>query len=603
MSGPSGASTMVCQACESEEPEAAFCGICGAAQTGRLGRRRIRAYAAAPSEHTLVPSVTTSLFPHLPRRAFLPFRVGLVLLFATMLVCALMRWQAPLVTVCALGLPILFVLYLREAQIDRDLPGWSLIGTAVVGAALGVGSALVTGAVVAASYVVSLGPDYTETPPVVDSLAVMAIPIGAAAVMLIPAVMMWLVPTGARELLDGFVFGALAAVSFTAAVTLTLLAPQLETGVTADWTLPVNVLLVEAGIRGIAIPVTSVALGGLVGVTLWSGRRRIIVASVLVALGLFGVTGVVEALTTIPPFVHLGIHAVITVVALIAVRFGIQAALLNEQQEPVDWSAQVLCPQCETAVPDTPFCPNCGIAAHASSRTLRSTRRTAPDGGTVEARRTSASRVLVALAVGTSVVAAAGVGAAVAATPEPPKYVCPPDCGRPPIAEPIESNPRFVSPDGAFSVQYPGPGTAYEATLNSDGVDLEYVGGDTGTMSLFGLPAEGRTPKEIAEFLVQSKHPFAKTDYEIPNAMVGYEPGYGAVLNEYPQDSRGSFSRLRLVVLVAVKNDYALVAGAIGPFREFTRDDGPGHPSGANLQLAMDMGKYVNSFRWTEPAE
>jgi hypothetical protein len=54
--------------------------------------------------------------------------------------------------------------------------------------------------------------------------------------------------------------------------------------------------------------------------------------------------------------------------------------------------------------------------------------------------------------------------------------------------------------------------------------------------------------------------------------------------------------------MASVKHDYALLAAAIGPYHEFTREFGPGHPSGANLQLAMDMGKYVNSFRWREPA-
>jgi hypothetical protein len=49
---------------------------------------------------------------------------------------------------------------------------------------------------------------------------------------------------------------------------------------------------------------------------------------------------------------------------------------------------------------------------------------------------------------------------------------------------------------------------------------------------------------------------------------------------------------------VAVKNGYALVAAAIGPYHEFSPDFGTGHPSGVNLQLAMDMGKYVNSFKW-----
>jgi hypothetical protein len=248
-----------------------------------------------------------------------------------------------------------------------------------------------------------------------------------------------------------------------------------------------------------------------------------------------------------------------------------------------------------------PFCPNCGVAASAASRTSRTARRAAADGDAVAVRETSNARLLMALGIGVAVVSAAGVTAAIVATPVQARYVCPPDCGRPPIAEPIESNPRFVSPDGAFSVQYPGPGSAYEATLAPDGVDLKFTGGDTGTMALFGLPADGRSPKQIANDLIAQKYPHATVDYEIPNAMVGYEPGYGVVLDEYPQDTGSTFTRQRLVVMVAVRHDYALVAAAIGPYHEFTRDFGTGHPSGVNMQLAMDMGKYVNSFRWTEP--
>ncbi|MDQ2637637.1 MAG: zinc ribbon domain-containing protein, partial [Actinomycetota bacterium] len=145
------------------------------------------------------------------------------------------------------------------------------------------------------------------------------------------------------------------------------------------------------------------------------------------------------------------------------------------------------------------------------------------------------------------------------------------------------------------TVQYPGPGTAYEATLEPDGVTLEFVGGDTGTMSLFGMPAHDQSAEQIAKDLIRERFPDAVVDYEIPNAMVGYEPGYGVVVDDY-----AAFGRLRLIVMVAVKYDYALVAAAVGPYREFTPDDGPGHPSAANLQLAMDMGRYVNSFRWRD---
>jgi hypothetical protein len=181
--------------------------------------------------------------------------------------------------------------------------------------------------------------------------------------------------------------------------------------------------------------------------------------------------------------------------------------------------------------------------------------------------------------------------------------MCPPDCGRPPFDEPVESTPRFVSADGRFSVQYPGPGTAYEATLNPDGVELKFLGGDTGTMQFFGFPDSDRTPQEIVNDLIDEQYPNATIDYEIPNAMVGYEPGYGVVVDEYPQDASATFVRLRLVLMVAVKDDYALVAAAIGPYHEFTREFGTGHPSGANLQLALDMGKYVNSFRWRNGAD
>jgi hypothetical protein len=197
-----------------------------------------------------------------------------------------------------------------------------------------------------------------------------------------------------------------------------------------------------------------------------------------------------------------------------------------------------------------------------------------------------------------SLAAVAAVVVSMVVTPTPPRYVCPPDCGRPPLGSPVATNPRFTSPDGAYSFSYPGPGTAYEATVNPDGVVLDFVGGDTGTLELFGQPARDHTPQQIADELIEENYPDATVDYEIPNASVGYQPGYGVVVDDYPQDSTGTFTRLRLLLMVAVKNDLALIAAAVGPYHEFSPDFGTGHPSGANLQLAMDMAKYVNSFAW-----
>ena len=179
----------------------------------------------------------------------------------------------------------------------------------------------------------------------------------------------------------------------------------------------------------------------------------------------------------------------------------------------------------------------------------------------------------------------------------PTRYVCPPDCGRPPTGQPVATNPRFTAPDGSFSVSYPAPGAAYSVATGSDGVTATWTGGDGGTLRLFSQPAAGRDPQEIAGELIEDAFPGATKVYELPNATVGYHLGYGEVADFRPMTG-GETGRIRVIMIVAVKNDLALIAGAAGPFREFTPSFGPGPPSPANLQIAQDMGKYVNSFMW-----
>ncbi len=479
-----------------------------------------------------------SLFPHLPVRSRLPFGVALAVLVAAMMIFALLRWQAPMISVGSVGLTLVFGLYLWATGLARALPTRSLLVTVVLAIGLGIGWVLLTGNLVAEMYDYALG----LGPPSRGRLLIrLGVPVGSALLMLAPGAVARLLPSVSRDPLDGYVFGALGGMVFTAAATLTRLAPQYATGITAG-DRPTSVFLVQAGIQGVSLPVTAAALGGLMGLAVWARRR--VIATFLVVAVLWIAMGVVEFLP-VPQVVQLAVHIVIAAAALIALGVGLRVA------EPGHGEAAL-----------------------------------------------SQRKVFAAFAVGVAVVIGLGVTAAALATPRLGRIVCPPDCGRPPIGEPIESNPRFYAEDGAFSVQYPGEGTAYQATLHPDGVELDFTGGDTGTLELFGMPAEGRTPRQLAEDLIAEYYPDATTEYEIPNAMVGYEPGYGVVADDYPQDANGTFTRLRLIVMVAVKNDYALVAAAVGPYHEFTRDFGNGHPSGANLQLAIDMGKYVNSFRW-----
>lgn len=183
-------------------------------------------------------------------------------------------------------------------------------------------------------------------------------------------------------------------------------------------------------------------------------------------------------------------------------------------------------------------------------------------------------------------------------TDVPARYVCPPDCGRPPTGLPVATNPRFTAPDGSFSVSYPTPGAAYDVTLEPNGVTAVLTAGDGGTLRLFSQPAAGRNSQQIADTLLQDGFPDARFAYELPNATVGYHRGYGEVADFQPIGDSSQAARLRVIVIVAVKNDLALIAAAEGPFLQFSPGVGPGPPSPANLQIAQDMGKYVNSFTW-----
>jgi hypothetical protein len=213
-------------------------------------------------------------------------------------------------------------------------------------------------------------------------------------------------------------------------------------------------------------------------------------------------------------------------------------------------------------------------------------------------RYTSLRRLLLLLMAGLMVVVGAMTAASLLTAAPPVRYACPPDCGRPPTGVPVQANPRFSPADGSWSVAYPGEGSAYTITKEDDGVNAVFTGGDGGAMELFGVPANGRSAEQVVDDLLHEKQPDATVAYVLPNATVGYQLGYGAVLDVYPQGTSGVARRTRIVVMAAVKGDLTLIGAAIGPYHPFRPGDGPSLPSGANLQLAQDLGKYINSFQW-----
>jgi hypothetical protein len=533
----------------------------------------------------LTPRLTTSLFPQLPPRSRSRFGAGLLVLAAALAGFAVLRWQAAMIATIAFGLPILFLLYVREIGLRvRDI-----VVATVVGLASGVAFGAIVGPIVAEAYSAALGAQ-TDVGHVL--ISGVAIPVSEALLMVVPVVVVRVLDRSTRGPLYGFAVGALGATVFNAGTAIALLAPQLALGV-ATHDQSVTSLLAEAIVEGVAWPLASLATGGIFGIALWkslsdnaSWRHR---RGVLIAVGVLLVVVTAMGLVDIAPLtlrVYLTLQLLIAASAVLALRIGIAGALLHEAHDDDGADGQLRCPECDHVVAHTPFCTDCGVALHAKSG---------------DARAATYPGVLGPFVVGLGAAVAAGVVASVVFTPATKAYVCPPDCGRPPLGTPVETNPRFSGDSGAFSVAYPGEGSAYEVTFDPpgmQGVELKYTGGDTGILRLFGEPARDRAPKQIVQQLLAGKFPQATVSYEIPNAAVGYQPGYGVVADVYSRDSAASRTRLRVIVMAAVKHDYALVAVAVGPYHEFSPDYGTGHPSGANLELAMDMGKYVNSFRW-----
>jgi hypothetical protein len=65
--------------------------------------------------------------------------------------------------------------------------------------------------------------------------------------------------------------------------------------------------------------------------------------------------------------------------------------------------------------------------------------------------------------------------AALVLTPKIARYMCPPDCGRPPTGTPVMALPRFAAPDGTFTVSYPAPGSAYLISTEKNGVTATFA--------------------------------------------------------------------------------------------------------------------------------
>ncbi|MBB3751609.1 ribosomal protein S27AE [Mycolicibacterium sp. BK634] len=383
MTADAAIATMPCPACHHDVPAGRFCVRCGAhlslAPGQRPGLLRVRDFAAAPGENVLQPSILSSLFPQLPTRSRIAFRFALALVVVVLIAFCLLQWYVPMLALAIFAAPTFVAIYLVESRLLTDLPAWVWVLTVVLGIGVGVGWATLTDAIVAETYSLGLGSQIPTTRLLRD---VVVIPFGALLALQLPAIVVRLVRAPVRESLHGFVIGLVGATAFTLATNVVRMIPQFgDSTVTGD--LPIEDMLLQAGVRGIAEPLTGLALGGLVGAGLWYARRDgpdrrgvLVVGGLglIVGAAAYACVGLAEAYR-LPPYLQFTVHAVLAVAAIIALRLSLQLTMLREEHAAVFPELPILCIWCHHVVPDTKFCPACGVAGHAASQTSRTERR------------------------------------------------------------------------------------------------------------------------------------------------------------------------------------------------------------------------------------
>lgn len=362
-----------CATCGRDIPAGEFCGACGAhlLSQGRTARDRVHAFAANPNEHVFHLSLVSTLFPHLPHRRSAPFRLALLGVVGALVVLGVLRLTPASIAVAAVSVPLIYLVYLYEAEVYQKEPVLVVGATFFVGLLVGIPWAIFTGPIVTgAALQVSAG---SGTDGIL--LAGVVLPVATQLIMLLGALALFFSRRYFDEALDGFTFGAAAALGFSLSTAIVNLLPELRDGLYSVTPVAANVLHVVQ--RGLLVPIINASTTGLVAGALWLGRGRTrndmshtistslvvgLVVAMVAQVGL-GLVSVLEPSSVI----SVGAYAATAVFLLLWVRLAIHYMLLSEAVDVTVGPAGP-CSHCYRVVPRMPFCPNCGVATRATPK-------------------------------------------------------------------------------------------------------------------------------------------------------------------------------------------------------------------------------------------
>jgi RsiW-degrading membrane proteinase PrsW (M82 family) len=369
-----------CDHCANDVPDGVFCTRCGAHQgtSSEVAnpKKREHRYAAHPSEHVLQPTIFTTLFPHLGHAKIHEFRWAFVVGLAGIAVLYVAGLITSAILVAIFLVPVLYLVYLYEAQVYRDEPAL------VLGFIFGGGALL--GVVVTVLERVLYNPyanfgNPLKSPGIsIGALLFLGVlvPIVQEAVKPLPAL---LLPrrNDFPETVDGLVFGIAAGLGFGLAESLVAFSSAL-TG------LPVQVApanwIYELATIAVLLPVLQGSATGLVVAAVWRYRRGRLAAREIGGVGIAVIAHVAFALGTqllreaaLSQLFVLLWQAAIDGAVLIYVRYVLHHSLLEEAAHM--GFAETVCPNCHMHIVASGFCPNCGMALTAAPASVKRTRK------------------------------------------------------------------------------------------------------------------------------------------------------------------------------------------------------------------------------------
>ena len=371
---------MRCDHCSHDVPDGVFCTRCGAHQgtTQELGdpKRRMHRYAAHPAEHVLQPSVFTTLFPHLGHNKIHEFRWAFAVGLAGILVLYLAGLITAAILVAVFLVPVLYLIYLYEAQVYRDEPAVVLGFT--------IGGGILVGIVVTVVERIVYNPFLDVGNPLrsagigVGGLLFLGLVVPIVQEVVKPLPALFLPNRGDfPETVDGLVFGIASGLGFGLAESLIGFSSVL-TGLPA-LVAPAN-WIYDLATLAVFQPLLQGSATGMVVATVWRYRRGRLsrreiggVAMAVIAHIAFAAGTQLLKDAAVSQLLVLIWQAVVVGALLVYIRYLLHHALLEEAAHM--GFAETMCPNCHMHIVASGFCPNCGVALTAAPNAIKRGRR------------------------------------------------------------------------------------------------------------------------------------------------------------------------------------------------------------------------------------